>query len=210
MKEENMGYHLINSETNEIIGWSMERFETAEGQALIPDTEVPIPKVKDLGLIKSAKINQIRELVREQINNLQWRVERAKEREVIGAEGESVKEVFVARETLRRAGNRAEQEIASLEDEENILNYSFEIAEEDRFVTGVLTKLTFLQRFTTEELVNIQQTTLKNPIVYAWYSMLEVADYINVLDPITAQGIHALEDIGLLSEGRAEEILRIN
>lgn len=203
-----MGFHILN-QRNEIIGWADEAFETAEGQRLIPDTETPEPITPDLTALKAAKIAAIRQQAQAQIDALQWRVERALEREAIGAAGESVKAVYAEREAIRRASNRAEQEIDALDSVQGIEQYQLTVTASDKFTCGVLTKLQFIQRFRLEEFAQIQQAENQNPAIHAWLSMLQIADFINILDPATITGVQAIEQAGLLAKGRAAQILEV-
>lgn len=80
-------------------------------------------------------------------------------------------------------------------------------ADNDQFVlsTGVLTKLQFMNRFTTAERITVRSSTY--PVVVDIMKMLDVAEYINTKDPLTVQAIGYLGAVGLLSASRVSEIL---
>jgi len=71
-----------------------------------------------------------------------------------------------------------------------------------------LTKLAFMGRFTDSELVTIYTAARQNPALEVWLDRLKLTTG-NILldDPRTVAGVHALEQAGLLSVGRAAEIL---
>jgi K+-transporting ATPase c subunit len=76
---------------------------------------------------KAAKIAQIRQAQAEKINALAWRVERAKERELIGAVGESVIEVLTLRENIRQKGNIACANVEMLTDLQSVQGFDWSI-----------------------------------------------------------------------------------
>jgi hypothetical protein len=76
---------------------------------------------------KAAKIAQIRQEQAQQINALSWRVERARERELIGATGESVIEVLTLREGIRQKGNLACAEVEMLTDSQSVQIFDWSI-----------------------------------------------------------------------------------
>lgn len=76
---------------------------------------------------KAEKIAQIRQEQAQQINALAWRVERAKERELIGVAGESVIEVLTLRESIRQKGNFACLKVEELTDLQSVQGFSWMI-----------------------------------------------------------------------------------
>lgn len=71
--------------------------------------------------------------------------------------------------------------------------------------TKTLTKLLFLNRFTMTERVAIRAST--DPIVIDILSLLEIAEYVDVNDQNTMQGVGYLAMIGLIANERVAEIL---
>lgn len=70
-----------------------------------------------------------------------------------------------------------------------------------------ITKLAFKQRFTTEERIAIRTAASVNPIVYDFQDLVDSATYIDLERPDTVAAVNALEQYGLIAEGRAAEIL---
>lgn len=68
-----------------------------------------------------------------------------------------------------------------------------------------LTRLAYSLRFSLEERIAIRQSA--DPIVADIQHLLSLAEYVDVTDPVTVQGVEYLEAVGLLAEGRAQEIL---
>jgi hypothetical protein len=75
-------------------------------------------------------------------------------------------------------------------------------------VTGrVMTKLEFLRRFTQEERVAIRTVAKSNVVLEDYMAMIDLAQEIDTSDADTRAGVQMLESVGLLAEGRAQEIL---
>lgn len=68
-----------------------------------------------------------------------------------------------------------------------------------------LTKLAYSLRFTLEERIAIRSS--EDPIVQDSQHLLALAEYVDVTDPVTVQGVEYLESVGLIAPGRAAEIL---
>lgn len=71
----------------------------------------------------------------------------------------------------------------------------------------VLTKLAYMNRFTDAELVGIYSTAKSSVEVEVWLEKFRVSEEINLDDPDTSNGLYALETVGLIAPGRANEIL---
>lgn len=69
-----------------------------------------------------------------------------------------------------------------------------------------LTRLDFLNRFTIEERITIRSSS--NPVVFDIMNLLEAAEFIDVKNPSTIQGVSYLVSIQLLTPTRAQEILK--
>ena len=75
-------------------------------------------------------------------------------------------------------------------------------------VTGrVMTKLEFLRRFTQAERVAIRTVAKSNVVLEDYMAMIDLAQEIDTADADTAAGVQMLEQVGLIAEGRAAEIL---
>jgi hypothetical protein len=70
-----------------------------------------------------------------------------------------------------------------------------------------LSKLEFMNRFTLSELAGIEVAAAADPIVKVLQRQQEIADFIDLEDAKTAQGIGYLVTIGLLTPERMNEIL---
>ncbi len=69
----------------------------------------------------------------------------------------------------------------------------------------IITQLEFLKRFTVEERINIRAST--DPIIVDFLHLLNLAKDIDLVDSNTIAGVNYCESIGLLTQGRAFEIL---
>lgn len=74
---------------------------------------------------------------------------------------------------------------------------------------NIYTKLAFLQRFTTEELIAIETEMINDPILRVLQNQQKVAEYIDVTDANTIAGVNYLVTKTLLTQARADEILSI-
>lgn len=70
-----------------------------------------------------------------------------------------------------------------------------------------LTKKEFLKKFTSTEYATIKAATQANAEVDYYWQLFIIAEEVVLNDPDTVQGIYALEMMGLLAPGRAQEIL---
>jgi hypothetical protein len=70
-----------------------------------------------------------------------------------------------------------------------------------------ITKYMYMTRFTDSELATLY-TVAKSVIqIEIWLEKFKLAEVINLDDPMTIAGLHALEASGLIAAGRAAEIL---
>lgn len=72
----------------------------------------------------------------------------------------------------------------------------------------VLTKLQFLNRFTNEELAAVYTAAKTNVLIEVFMDKLKLAQEVNLDDPQTVGGLQSLAAAGLLSEARAQEVLK--
>lgn len=70
----------------------------------------------------------------------------------------------------------------------------------------ILTRLAFMDKFTTAELVAIYTEAKTNVEVEIWLDKVKAAEDINLSDPRTRDALAMLEASGLIGEGRADEI----
>lgn len=74
-----------------------------------------------------------------------------------------------------------------------------------------ITRLAFLNRFTDAEAVGIDLASLGSTepaaILRREMKRIDAAQYIDIADPALLEGLTKLEQFGLLSSGRAEQIL---
>ena len=87
-----------------------------------PSPEQPIT----LDEAKAAKVVEIKAEAERRITALDWRLQRAQEREQLGEAGfETVADVLALREQIRQASNAAEAAVLSLESVSDVLGFSW-------------------------------------------------------------------------------------
>ena len=74
-------------------------------------------------------------------------------------------------------------------------------------LVSVITPLAFLNRFTDNEAKTIMALAKTDPDVELWWLKYNKAQDIDLNDPQTIAGVTSLETAGIISEGRASEIL---
>ena len=90
-----------------------------------PEPE-PIPQPITLDEVKAAKVVEIKAEAERRITALDWRLQRAQERELLGETGfETVADVLALREQTRQASNAAELTALSLESVSDVLGFSW-------------------------------------------------------------------------------------
>ena len=90
-----------------------------------PEPE-PIPQPITLDEAKAAKVVEIKAEAGRRITALDWRLQRAQEREQLGKAGlETVTDVLVMREQIRQASNAAERVVATLVSVEDVLAFTW-------------------------------------------------------------------------------------
>lgn len=163
---------------------------------------------RDHGPKEAAKF-RIKAEAEKRIEALQWRIERAEERDRIGAKGETVGDVLREREAIRRASNRAEAYIDELEDEAEARRYVFDVLPSDYPNNPILTRLQFMRRFTDSErqAIRAARDSGENQDLLDFWELLQLASNINLNDPDIQSGVQMLEAAELIAEGRAQEVL---
>ena len=90
-----------------------------------PELE-PIPQPITLDEAKAAKVVEIKAEAERRITALDWRLQRAQEREQLGGTGfETVADVLALREQIRQASNAAERAVSSLESVSDVLAFTW-------------------------------------------------------------------------------------
>lgn len=88
-----------------------------------PGSALPLPS---LDVAIATKIAEIKSEAERRITALDWRLQRAQERETLGEAGfETVADVLVLREQIRQASNAAEAAVASLLTVEEVIAFSW-------------------------------------------------------------------------------------
>ena len=90
-----------------------------------PEPE-PIPQSITLDEAKAAKVVEIKAEAERRITALDWRLQRAQEREQLGEVGfETVADVLALREQIRQASNAAELAVATLASVEDVQAFTW-------------------------------------------------------------------------------------
>ena len=91
----------------------------------VPEPE-PIPQPITLDEEKAAKVVEIKAEAERRITALDWRLQRAQEREQLGETGfEAVADVLALREQIRQASNVAEKAVSTLTDVGAVLVFTW-------------------------------------------------------------------------------------
>lgn len=163
----------------------------------------------NLASYQGKRITEVKAQVTAAINGLQWRIERAQEREQIGTAGEKVADVLKEREALRKAGNRVEELINNATDIAAVKAIEFTVLPEDAATLYRLSRLEFMNRFTDDEMQTFVAATKQNPALEAYFIKLQSAEGVVLNDPVTMAGVQALELLGIIPTGRATELLAV-
>ena len=117
----------------------------------------------NLGAYQARRTDELRAQAQTQIEALQWRIERATEREQLGLPGETVEVVLVEREALRRASNRCTAEVQAATTLGAVRCVVFAVTEADRATPTRITRLQFLSRFTDAEMQAVIAASDQSP-----------------------------------------------
>lgn len=177
---------------------------------LSDEGEIVADETVALGRAKTARIAEIKRQAAANIAALQWRIERASERDRLGLPGETLEAVLIEREAIRRASNRCEAEVEAAQDLEAVRAVVFAVTEPDRASPNRITRLQFLSRFTDAEMQAVIAASDQSPALRAALLKWQTAEGIALTDPQTVAGVQALEIAGLIAEGRAEQILNLS
>ena len=87
---------------------------------------MPSPEQPTLDEAKAAKVVEIKAEAERRITALDWRLQRAQERELLGEAGvETVADVLALREQIRQASNSAELAVSTLTDAGEVLAFTW-------------------------------------------------------------------------------------
>lgn len=161
----------------------------------------------NLGAYQARRTDELRAQAQVQIEALAWRIERAKEREQLGLPGETLEAVLVEREALRRASNRCTAEVQAATTLDAVRAVAFAVTEADRATPSRITRLQFLSRFTDAEMQAVISASDQSTALRAALLKWQNSEGVVLTDPATVAGVEALEIAGLLSAGRAAEVL---
>ena len=199
-----MGFNIIKD--GQVIGWTASKY--ADDSVTFVDDTLDIEQ--DIDTLKANKIITIKQQAAQMIADTDWQLQRATERDRLGVsllESETPKAILAYREAVRRASNRAESELALLDNTDDINGFTWQATPVDYPDNTAITHLQFLRRFTGEERAAISALALQNPQIADYMKMLDVAVAIHLNDPDVATGVYALEVAGVIVKGRAIEIL---
>lgn len=163
--------------------------------------------VAALNRAKAARKARIKTEAAQLIAALDWKLTRAKEQEAAGwVTLADVDAVLAQRETIRRSSGVAETALDALTDVASVQAFTWSVS---TIVAAPrrLTQTQFAIRFTDTELQGILAAAQSNPALGAWWEKFKLASDINLDDAATQAGVLALEMAGLISAGRAGNIL---
>jgi len=184
--------------------------EEDQDYAMLVEGAIVVDASRRLVAIQLARITTIKASAATQLTEIDWRLERAQERDKIGADGETINDVLSEREAIRRASNRAETEVQALTSIEDIEAFTWEVLPSDYPTNTVVTRLAFMRLFTDEERVNIRaaRDSGQSQDLLDFWEMLMVATAVNLHDQSIQQGVTMLETQGLIGVNRAAEVLQ--
>lgn len=70
-----------------------------------------------------------------------------------------------------------------------------------------LSKREFIRKFTVQEFATIRQAAAVNPTLDYFWQLFMLAEFIDLADADTINGVRMLEQAGLIATGRSTEIL---
>jgi len=158
---------------------------------------------------KAEKSDAMKQNATQAILATNWRLERAKERALTGATGETVDAVLLEREAIRQASNRIDAAIKTAKSVAKVSTIIFEVLPKDRITKTVLSRVDFMNRFTQLEIEAIAKAVKAIPSVETILLKWQAADSINLTSQETQIAINALETAGIIKTGRAASILKV-
>ena len=201
-----MGFNILDKDGNQI-GWTASEFKNDSELQFIDDTLEITP---DIDTLKGNKVKAIKQQATQLLAGTEWQLQRATERDSLGVElleSETPKAILSYREAVRRASNRAEIELNKLRSVKTVNAFTWQVEPTDYPSNTALTHLEFLRRFTSDERVTITAASAQNPALADYMKMLDSAKLINLSDVDVSAGVNVLEQAGIITAGRANEIL---
>lgn len=201
-----MGFNILDKDGNQI-GWTASEFKNDSELQFIDDTLEITP---DIDTLKGNKVKAIKQQATQLLAGTEWQLQRATERDSLGVElleSETPKAILSYREAVRHASNRAEIELNKLRSVKTVNAFTWQVEPTDYPSNTALTHLEFLRRFTSDERVTITAASAQNPALADYMKMLDSAKLINLSDVDVSAGVNVLEQAGIITAGRANEIL---
>lgn len=172
------------------------------GGEIVLNEDVAIPEARE------QRIQKIKQEAGERIAALDWKLDRAREREDASWESlEAVNAVLAMRESIRRSSDTAEAAVMELRDIAAIEAYTWDVTVNVPAPRRV-TRQQFLDRLTAVETAGIIEAAQSSSAIAAWILRLENADFVNLDDPACLMAMESLEIAGLIAAGRAQEIIQ--
>lgn len=215
---------IINSNSGAIVGTTTDANHVAQPSQLILDAPAgfSIEQVEEwiydgntakrdlaavLAKAKATRKARIKSEAQALIEATDWRLQRAREREAAGwATLAEVNAVLAERESIRQSSNTAEAAVDAMTDVASVTAFAWSVST-NMAAPRLLTHRQFMVRFTNAELQSLLTVVDGSVAVRVWWEQYQAAEYVNLDDPETRAGVTALESAGILSAGRATEIL---
>jgi len=161
-----------------------------------------------LDKVKAKKSDEMKQNATQAILATNWRLERAKERALTGATGETVDAVLLEREAIRQASNRIDAAIKAAKSVAKVNAIIFEVLPKDYITKTVLSRVDFMNRFTQLEMEAITTAAKTSPPIETMLLKWQAADSVNLASQETQMTVNALETAGIIKTGRAAVILK--
>lgn len=172
-----------------------------DGEEILLDVSIALDEAR------AARVVGIKSEAFEKITALDWKLDRAREREDASWESlEAVNAVLAMRESIRRSSDEAEAAVMSLTDITEIESFAWAVTINVPAPRRV-TRQQFLDRLTAEETAGIIEAAQSSSAIAAWILRLENADFVNLDDAACLMAMESLEIAGLIAAGRAQEII---
>lgn len=157
---------------------------------------------------KTMRIAQIKQEAAAHLQVSAWQVERAREREQAGwVQLADVAAVLAGREAVRRSSSAAEEAVLAMTRIEQVQAHTWAPTDVPVPAPRLLTHEQFIQRFDPAEWQAMTEAARESPAMDAWMRRFALATVLNLDDVATQAGVQALEMVGVLATGRAQEVL---
>lgn len=220
---------IFDETTRRCIGSIEGAIDGYNGEGVLVETDVVLPDIltDDMGSLylledgvtivrditlqlteaKSGRKATVKAEAARLISASDWKLARAREREAAGwGDLAAVDAVLAEREAVRRSSDAAEAAIDALTDVASVRGFTWSV-DVAVPVPRRLTPKAFSDRFTEAEMQALLAAAGSNVALMTWWEKFKLAQDINLDDPATQSGVQALEIAGLLSAGRAAEVL---